>query len=268
MAAEDARLSILLAEVAALQSIYDTTAAISLLTGEDGEVFAFADSLLSLRATLPPGYPTGEPVSLTLLHVTSLSRSATYALSERLRRDVSIYCSEAADNEYLMMIIQRARELAEEQTAEQATTITADVTACTTIDEGHYQLVAFVWFHHIMSDRKKETILRLAVDYGVSGAVKFGFPGALYIQGAEAAVNAYLADLKRLRWQAMVVRDSQRVFTSGGASANALIPETPSALLPSSGLIAFGGDEMDSFAALMRRIGQGTAFKSAILRIG
>jgi hypothetical protein len=64
-----------------------------------------------------------------------------------------------------------------------------------------------VHFHHIYSDAKKRQIMHLSSQLNLkSGLVKYGKPGRLIIQGVATDVESYLASLRSLRWQQMVVR--------------------------------------------------------------
>lgn len=60
-----------------------------------------------------------------------------------------------------------------------------------------------IWFHHLLSTRKRKDILALSTVRGIS---KPGYPGILVLQGAKHNVNDAITELKGMRWQAIQVR--------------------------------------------------------------
>lgn len=55
---------------------------------------------------------------------------------------------------------------------------------------------ALLFFHHILSKRKRLYIREHARDLAVSGICKVGFPGVLVVQGAAPSLTRYVADIK------------------------------------------------------------------------
>ncbi|PLW06904.1 hypothetical protein PCASD_23531 [Puccinia coronata f. sp. avenae] len=62
------------------------------------------------------------------------------------------------------------------------------------------------WMHHIKATGKRKNIVGWARELGIRGWSKPGYPGALVIDGPQAAVEEYSARLKALRWKAIQQR--------------------------------------------------------------
>uniref|UniRef100_A0A7S1PFG8 RWD domain-containing protein n=1 Tax=Percolomonas cosmopolitus TaxID=63605 RepID=A0A7S1PFG8_9EUKA len=66
--------------------------------------------------------------------------------------------------------------------------------------------LAGIHFHHIYADSKKQAIRKKSAQYNVKGWWKSGKPGRVLILGDQRNVNSWIADIKSLNWQKMVVR--------------------------------------------------------------
>ncbi|EJD38355.1 hypothetical protein AURDEDRAFT_172596 [Auricularia subglabra TFB-10046 SS5] len=64
---------------------------------------------------------------------------------------------------------------------------------------------ALLFFHHILSSKKKAFIRDEGRALGVSGLCKVGYPGVLVVQGPDERVQEYVSRVKRLRWQSCTV---------------------------------------------------------------
>ncbi|CUS07995.1 unnamed protein product [Tuber aestivum] len=70
---------------------------------------------------------------------------------------------------------------------------------------------ALLWFHHLLSTQKRKNIVTWARPLRLSGYSRPGYPGALFIEGEKESVEEYTSQLKRLKWQAIQVRDEYPV---------------------------------------------------------
>ncbi|KAL0483442.1 hypothetical protein AKO1_014768 [Acrasis kona] len=63
-----------------------------------------------------------------------------------------------------------------------------------------------IHFHHIYSSKKKKEIVKQATDNSLYGAVRFGRPGRIFIQGPIERVEGFVKVVRNLHWQQMSVR--------------------------------------------------------------
>lgn len=276
----------LIDELAALAAIF-AEATVELLDGEDsgaattdGAVVSVALPDVRLLAELPRGYPFGDaPLRL------ALSGRGGCSLSRRQLDDAAAAAMQIAaaqrraapDTETLLSAVQAVQETVTEAAAAAASaaqplandrppppgTAAADTTK-------H----AFVWFHHIMSPTKKRLLADATADAGCVGLCKLGFPGALYLAGPPDAVDDVLAQLKRLRWQGMVVReeatdnvDAAAALGAAAAAAGVAVPTVAASGAARPGVTLLDDGGMAALAAVMRALGREDAFKRAILRV-
>ena len=68
---------------------------------------------------------------------------------------------------------------------------------------------AFIWFHHIYSSKKKQTIRNLAMKWKIHGFCVTGKPGFIVYEGIDYNVKQCVSHLKSLHWQRMIVRHSE-----------------------------------------------------------
>ncbi|KAK6530214.1 RWD domain containing [Orbilia ellipsospora] len=65
---------------------------------------------------------------------------------------------------------------------------------------------AFFMFHHIRARRKRDAIRSLAESMDIRGVCKHGYPGFLYVEGEDTSIQAYIKEIKRMKWQSVEVR--------------------------------------------------------------
>lgn len=79
-----------------------------------------------------------------------------------------------------------------------------------------------IYFHHIMSSKKKAIIKSKAIEFNLGGVYCTGFPGVIVCEGNQTDVLDYVSCLQNLRWQHMVVKgemicdEEERVFDNKG----------------------------------------------------
>ena len=76
-----------------------------------------------------------------------------------------------------------------------------------------------IWFHHIISGKKRGTIRALAAELGIGGVYKIGWPGVMLCEGPDGALETFVRELAALRWQGMSVRFAETIPTAGAAGA-------------------------------------------------
>ncbi|KAK6358965.1 RWD domain containing [Orbilia brochopaga] len=77
----------------------------------------------------------------------------------------------------------------------------------------------FFMFHHIRARRKRQLIQTLAEELRLRGVCKHGYPGFLYVEGEDPSVQAYIKEIKRMRWQSVEVRRKEQEAVDGTVSS-------------------------------------------------
>ncbi len=117
-----------------------------------------------------------------------------------------------------------------------------------------------IWFHHIKSTEKRRTIVATARALLLRGFCKPGFPGVVAVEGDDAACDAFVAQIRALRWQAMDVRWETRSVEGRGAA------DAESAALPSP-FVELAESAMGEAAALCEAAGVLGEFKVHVLKL-
>lgn len=73
-----------------------------------------------------------------------------------------------------------------------------------------------IYFHHIINPTKRRVVREWALELGLSGFSKIGWPGVVIVEGRESDAQEYVRRLQRLRWKQIVVRGEQTERVDGG----------------------------------------------------
>lgn len=269
-------------ELEALRTIY-SDASLVCSSSDDLGVSVKIDfgepRLLSAVLHIPRGYPN-DAASIVLLSADGLPRSAVAAVNERIG-DVEVVDREP----HLMPLVETCCDATAASRAAMPSSLASGVDAdqvrpsC----EGHARV--WVWLHHIMAPHKRRCIEVWAAELGVAGVCKPGFPGVIIAHGRASAVDEYIARLKALRWQAMVVREEERwedtaqatarespglaVLSSPatGVSTAAAVYTSDPLTSADSAMVMLGEGDMDAVAAVAARWDRLALFRQAILRL-
>ncbi|KAF8549774.1 hypothetical protein OG21DRAFT_1478756 [Imleria badia] len=65
---------------------------------------------------------------------------------------------------------------------------------------------ALLTSHHLISPTKRRTMQQLSSQLGITGFAKVGYPGIMYAEGPQEAVEAFVRDVKGMQWLALRVR--------------------------------------------------------------
>ena len=65
--------------------------------------------------------------------------------------------------------------------------------------------------HHLIAPGKRKCVVEWAVQLGLGGFSKIGWPGIIVVEGAEEDVEEYTRALQRLRWKHFTVRGEETV---------------------------------------------------------
>ena len=102
--------------------------------------------------------------------------------------------------------------------------------------------------HHIIAPGKRKCVVEWAVQLGLGGFSKIGWPGIIVVEGAEEDVEQYTRALQRLRWKHFTVRGEETVQLPPGDALD------EHRLLPPH-FIELPEDGMSQLAAQMKAAG-------------
>merc|ERR1712110_1233591 len=105
-----------------------------------------------------------------------------------------------------------------------------------------------MYSYHIIASSKRHAVTEWAIQLGLGGMAKIGWPGVIVVEGDERNVRVYVDALSRLRWKHFVVRGEQTVEGRPGQHIDDL------RALP-MGFEEFGTNGMSEFAARCRHCG-------------
>lgn len=209
-----------------------------------------------INVHLPLAYPDAAAPAVTVTAWPGLSRTALDAAC----RSIASYVERQWDEtrcECLFAGIEHA--MATCDAAAEAAAATASAAAAASSRPSRVTAprpaLAWLWFHHIKSSRKKDLIKEWAAELALWALCKPGWPGVIYCEGDEAGVSEFIKRLKGLQWQAFVVRDVQVL---SHAEAGAPHPPAGSTVHVLSAATAAAGGEADAAAAAPPLAGSAT----------
>jgi hypothetical protein len=208
---------------------------------------------LSIRLHVPCNYPQ-KPIRFILNSAKNLNKTEKDEI--RLTIQSSIDCADVdsalGSLEICQMAIDLVREVLETQEAKKMENLV--VSTCTPSKK---RLARFlIYFHHIMSGKKRVAIVEQARDLDLGGYSKHGFPGIVIVEGFDYNVLEYVRRIQHLRWQQMVVRgeefdeyveDSEQLLCTGGSGGFRRKFPTP--------FTEIEGDSMSDIANLCKEYG-------------
>lgn len=159
---------------------------------------------LSIRFYVPPNFPD-SPIRFVLNSVETLNNSERAQISVLLQTAINDARGDSALG--CMEICQMAIDFSREQIE-----ANAKVKIGSTVPHGpsKKRIARFlIYFHHIMSGKKRVAIVQEARDLGLGGYSKHGFPGIVIVEGFDYNVLEYVKRIQHLRWQQMVVRGEE-----------------------------------------------------------
>ncbi|KAF3922407.1 hypothetical protein AA313_de0204380 [Arthrobotrys entomopaga] len=119
---------------------------------------------------------------------------------------------------------------------------------------------AFFMFHHIRARRKREAIRSLAESMDLRGVCKHGYPGFLYVEGKDTSIQAYIKEIKRMRWQSVEVRRKETTDFPDKSSTDAKVTRLSG---PSTVIEVESSKEMSQ---ILRTAGLGDFLHKAMVR--
>lgn len=81
----------------------------------------------------------------------------------------------------------------------------------------HAQHHALLTSHHLISPFKRRNLQQWSSSLSVSGFAKVGYPGVIYVYGAQEDVEEFVGNVKAMQWLALRVRFVEALPLSAGA---------------------------------------------------
>mmetsp|Transcript_8321 Transcript_8321/g.8484 ORF Transcript_8321/g.8484 Transcript_8321/m.8484 type:complete len:347 (-) Transcript_8321:191-1231(-) len=216
------------------------------------------DEIPSLYIEFPYNYPETEPLLISLLSST-LSNNQLQLYNEKLFDLASSLLGQPAALQVYQLACELVTEWRDESQRAQNTVRTSVTLATSSIsttednnnnnnreeeeeEEGGYITLQdprveasplnrekssllgrrAIYFHHIIASNKRKLVMEWAVQLGLSGFSKIGWPGVVLIEGTEAGCQEYVRQLQHLRWKQMVVRGEQTEVCAPGTPLDTL----------------------------------------------
>ena len=169
---------------------FEVRVAVNSVSGDDGDDSDLAPAGLCLSCTMPPGYPSRTPASMTgsIEHMLA-KRADLTELNAMLARS----CSERIGEECIFEVADAAREwvatrIADLELASSAAAEKAADQAEGDWGRGDSLTRSFFYCHHIRT--KQARVYEWSEELRLSGRVKIGWPGAsLHVRHAVIAAN-------------------------------------------------------------------------------
>lgn len=114
-----------------------------------------------------------------------------------------------------------------------------------------------IYSHHIIASNKRTAILRAALQLGLSGLSKIGWPGVIVVEGDELACQEYVRYLSSMRWKQLIVRGEEVIDIHENQTIDSMRKFPP-------GMTEFGSSDMKDAAAACREAGLEDLFKTSM----
>ena len=226
----------------------------------------------SLRLTLPHGYPSSEAVCCSIDTLPCGDASVLVDLKEQALSRVG--------QESLLFLVEQCRDHCDDVVAslqEEATVGDIDIALALQLSE--VSIVAqdratdssdlpatarerffgrrCLYSHHIIAPSKRAAVMQGALERGLSGGSKIGWPGVIVVEGAEDQCKSYVRMLSSLRWKCLVVRGEESFPIENGQTVDDLRAFPP-------GFREFGASDMSGLAAYCREHGLHELFMTVL----
>lgn len=181
------------AELALVQAMYPDQTTYD----EKSSDFVYTEESGTLVLRLPSDYPSRSSPTVISAHLQSPGRD----IREDIRRTIA---SLDADEETLDLIINAFRDSAN-QFSTSLPEPEPGPQALSTQQTTAESATVIIWLHHLLATEKRKLAIR-PPDARVAGISKPGYPGVMIFSGPASAVQAHVAELRSLNWQAFQVR--------------------------------------------------------------
>jgi hypothetical protein len=70
---------------------------------------------------------------------------------------------------------------------------------------------ALLTSHHLVSPTKRRSLQRWSSELSICGFAKAGYPGIIYVQGAQENIEEFVSNVKSMQWLALKVRFTEPI---------------------------------------------------------
>mmetsp|Transcript_19790 Transcript_19790/g.27820 ORF Transcript_19790/g.27820 Transcript_19790/m.27820 type:complete len:506 (+) Transcript_19790:39-1556(+) len=116
-----------------------------------------------------------------------------------------------------------------------------------------------IYSHHIIAKSKRKAISDLSRDYSLGGYAKIGWPGIIIIEGEESKCDLFIHEIRRMRWQHLVVRGEEKVAIDENTGKT--LDEMRCFPIK---MVELGEDQMSELAELCLEAGLEALFKTSM----
>ncbi|KAJ0398069.1 hypothetical protein ATCC90586_009644 [Pythium insidiosum] len=199
-----------------------------------------------------------------VVHCASLSR----AWMEQLQTDLVCLATGSDGDIVALQLYQRMAEVLDQVREEQQRkAAAADESRPRPREKAPSQSLSLgrraIYFHHIIAPTKRRVVKEWALELGLGGFSKIGWPGVVLVEGDERCVQEYVRRLQHLRWKQMVVRGEETIALPSSSSNSSSDELDALRRLPRS-FPEFSESSMSEAAALCRDVGVEELFLSVM----
>jgi hypothetical protein len=150
---------------------------------------------------LPPGYPSSEPVNVTILMAQGMARTTREELVARLQtranklvgaEAIMELIQECQDQLLLYNSCESVKPTEEQEEEEDQYDANPIVVAESSVLFGR----RWIWVHHIKDRQRRGDIVREARELALGGYLKAGYPGVVVIEGTISACDEFVSWIK------------------------------------------------------------------------
>jgi hypothetical protein len=192
-----------LAEIEMMEAAYGDSFRLCVDASQSDDIaFDIVLKELSIRMHVMPNYPL-LPIRFIINSTDTLNNSERVQISMMIQNAIDDSDTAMGCMEICQMAIDLCREYVETNESNKASRSVSNAPC-------EKRIARFlIYFHHIMSGKKRVAIVEQARDLGLGGYSKHGFPGIVIVEGFDYNVLEYVRRIQHLRWQQMVVRGEE-----------------------------------------------------------
>ena len=192
---------------------------------------------VELVLALPPSYPTDErailEVDASLSHRQGVRANSSTKISACHRKSVidalpsllqscRTVSSDSAGSESVFLVLSRADTWIEDEWPSYCLEFSSGDQLSAALQPTIHNRIAdentkspvlgriLIYSHHIIAKSKRKAIIDLGKDYNLGGYVKIGWPGIIVVEGREEDCQSFYDEIRRMRWQYLVIRGEER----------------------------------------------------------
>jgi hypothetical protein len=150
---------------------------------------------------LPPGYPSSEPVNVTILTAQGMARTTREELAARLQTRANKLVGSEAIMELIQecqdqLLLYNSYESVKTTEEQEEGEEDGDTNPIVVAERSDLFGRRWIWVHHIKDRQRREDIVREARALTLGGYLKAGYPGIVVIEGTIPACDEFVSWIK------------------------------------------------------------------------